>query len=397
MGKTPLENEAGNRERLTLAEEKRINETAVCRVVGLTIETRPDTINEEELRFLRRLGVTRVQLGVQHIDDQILDKVNRRCSTEKTVKAFELLKRNCFKIDAHWMPNLPGSSEKKDRHMFIDVLLGLSKTMMVPKRYTKQSHTNGAATVEQWEEYDLAAPELQTDQWKIYPTAITPWTEIEKWFKEGTYVQYPEQDVFNLIYDTMSMVWPWIRLNRIIRDIPHCYMYNEETGSDNTNMRQQLDVVLKQDGIHCMDIRNREVKDGQWDGSYGIVIRKYNASNGTEYFISAESADNKTLYGFVRLRLDDARDKAFPELNGCGLIRECHVYGDLSKVGTQGKHVQHRGVGRTVMLRAEELAKSNGYRKLAVISAEGTKRYYMDKLGYQSGVGSDSFLVKVLV
>lgn len=387
------------RGRLALEEEKLINQSATSRIVGLTIETRPDTVDAEELKSFRKFGVTRVQLGVQHIDDDILTKVNRKCQTKKTIKAIELLKRNCFKIDTHWMPNLPGSSPEKDRHMFIEKLLGL-KTPIVKRHtvYSKQSWMDylwgrPRHVVEEWEEYDLTAPELSTDQWKIYPTAVTPWTEIEKWFKEGSYVQYSEEEVFSLIYDVMCLCYPWIRLNRVIRDIPCSYIYNENTGSDNTNMRQELDDVLRKDGMHCMDIRNREVKNKEWGGSYTVVIRKYNGSGGHEYFISAESKDNKTLYGFVRLRLDDGKDKVFKELDGAALIRELHVYGDLSKVGNKGSHVQHKGIGQTLMTRAEELARSAGYRKIAVISSEGTKMYYREKLGYWD---TGAFMMKPL-
>lgn len=392
--------EEPRRQRLGLEEEKKINQTATSRIVGLTIETRPDTVTADELIAFRKFGVTRVQLGVQHTDDEILNKVNRKCPTEKTIRAIELLKRNCFKIDTHWMPNLPGSSPEKDRHMFIDQLLGM-KTPIIKRHsvYKTQSWVDYLVgrpkeLIEEWEEYDLSAPELSTDQWKIYPTAVTPWTTIETWFKEGSYVQYSEEEVFNIIYDVMGRCFPWIRLNRVIRDIPCSYIYNENTGSDNTNMRQELDDLLKKEGMHCMDIRNREVKNKNWDGSYVLVIRKYPASGGTEYFISAESKDNKVLYGFVRLRLDDGKNKVFKELNSAALIRELHVYGDLSKVGNKGDHVQHRGIGVTLMKRAEDLAKSHGYRKIAVISSEGTKRYYHEKLGYDE---VDAFMTKLLI
>lgn len=386
------------RSRLDIEEEKRINQTAISRIVGLTIETRPDTIDADEMRSLRRFGVTRVQLGIQHTDDIILDKINRKCPTQKTVKAIEMLKRNCFKIDAHWMPNLPGASPEKDRVMFIDQLLGIRGTI---KRW---QHTEDATwadfilrrnprILDEWEEYDLVCPELQTDQWKIYPTAVTPWTQIEQWFKEGTYVQYDERRVFELLYDTMGRIFPWIRCNRVIRDIPHSYIYNEHTGSDNTNLRQELDDFMKKEGTYSMDIRNREVKNKEWDGSYHIVVRKYNASKGSEYFISAESKDNKTLYGFVRLRLDDGyTGKVFPELVGSALIREVKVYGDLSKVGEKGAHVQHKGIGRTLITKAENIAKDSHYAKIAVISAEGTRQYYAHKLGYAE---EGSFMTKI--
>jgi histone acetyltransferase (RNA polymerase elongator complex component) len=361
------------RPRRDLQEEILINRTATSRIVGLTIETRPDTINPAELIRLREFGVTRVQLGVQHTDNVILDLIKRRCPIEKAVEAIELLKRNCFKVDLHWMPNLPGATPEKDRHMLIDQLLGTASPV---KREIIDKH-------EEREYWTLATPELQADQWKIYPTAVTPWTEIEEWYRDGKYVQYSEDELFRILVDTMGLMFPWIRCNRIIRDIPHSYLYNENTGSDNTNMRQEIDATLKSDGVFSMDIRNREVKNNDWDGEFAIVIRKYNANNGDEYFISAESRDNKRLYGFVRLRLDDGwRHKVFPELVGAALIREVKVYGDSSKVGDQGKHVQHKGLGRTLVTKAEAIARENQYTKIAVIASEGTRKYYEEKLGY---------------
>lgn len=398
-----------DRQRLAfaLANEKRINETARSRVVGLTIETRPDTVNAEEIRLMRAYGVTRVQMGIQHTNDAILDKVNRRCSTDVTRAAIKLLKQNCYKISAHWMPNLPGSTAEMDDNMLNYELLGLKQpvthwTMGLPPpikaadgecRESRESRESRKSKQVSWSEWKLAAPDLSCDSWKIYPTAITPWTDIAKWYHEGTYVPYPERDLMNVLARTMALMYPWIRLERVIRDIPECYMYNEDIGADNTNMRQELDDVLKTDGVYCMDIRNREVKNRAWDGEFTYVVRKFGASGGTEYFVSAESEDNKTLYGFVRLRLDNAMsEKVFAELLGCALVREVHVYGDLTQVSASAHHVQHRGIGRKLMAFAESIAVENGYKKAAVIAAEGNKEYYR-KLGYgERGL----FMVKLL-
>ncbi|NBP57957.1 radical SAM protein, partial [bacterium] len=354
-------------ERLSIQEEKNINQSARSRVIGITIETRPDTISPNEIKLFRLYGVTRVQLGIQHIDDDILRKVNRRCTTRKAIFSIEMLKSNGFKIDAHWMPNLPGSTVEKDRHMLLDVLLGVKQPIQCETRNDGQEH---------WELYDLECPELSVDYWKLYPTAVTPWTDIEKWYKEGTYVQYPEKDMFEMFLDLHKKIFPFIRINRIIRDIPESHIYNQGTGSDNTNMRDELNTIMKQQGIYSMDIRNREVKNRRWDGFYIIVIRHFKASNGTEYFISAESRDKKILYGFLRLRLDsDTKFKVFPELHGCALIRELRSYGSLSPVGNNGTHVQHKGIGKTLISKAEMIAISNSFDKIAVIAGEGTKPY----------------------
>lgn len=369
------------RPRLSLKEEQNINQTVRSRVIGLTLETRPDMINAIQLKRYRYYGCTRIQLGIQHVDDDVLKKINRQCPSEKTVKAIKMLKRNGYKIDGHFMPNLPGASPPKDRRMLVDVVAGL-------KHHIKREVIGD----EHWEYYELKHPEFSLDQLKIYPCAITPWTEIEKWYREGSFVQYPEDDLLDIMVNFKSIVPSWIRLNRIIRDIPTSCIISS---SDNSNMRQELQEVMKHEGKTCMCIRCREVKDREWDGKHITIIRCYNASDGVEYFISGESIDNKVLYGFVRLRLDDARDKVFDELNGCALIRELHVYGKLQNTDTKGRHVQHQGLGRKLMKKAEEIAKSNGYKKIAVIAGEGVKPYY-EKLGYRQNLGHGNFMIKQL-
>jgi len=375
------------RERLSLEEEKKINQTAFSRIVVMTVETRPDTINNEEIRLLRELGVTRIQLGIQHIDDEVLNKLNRKCSMKKTINAIELLKRSCFKIDSHWMPNLPFSTPEKDEDMFINVLFGLKTPVNKTIKYKNGSWYswfvgNANKEIEEIHEtYDLVSPELVTDQYKIYPTAITPWTRIEEWYRDGTYKPYEEKYLFDILVKTLTKIFPFVRANRIIRDFPNDYIYNEKTGADNTNMRQHLQDHLKNSNIYSMEIRNREVKNITWDGDYIIVVRNYKASNGIEYFISAESNDCKTIYGYTRLRLDDAQNKPFEELNDCALLREVRVYGMLTQVSKDPKHVQHRGIGKRLISYAENIAKENKYNKMAVIAAEGNKKYY-EKLDY---------------
>jgi histone acetyltransferase (RNA polymerase elongator complex component) len=377
------------RERLSLEEEKKINQTAFSRIVVMTVETRPDTINNEEIRLLRELGITRIQLGIQHIDDEVLNKLNRKCSMNKTIKAIELLKRSCFKIDSHWMPNLPFSTPEKDEDMFINVLFGLKTPVNKTIKYKTNSWYswfniigNSNKEIEEIHEtYDLVSPDLVTDQYKIYPTAITPWTRIEEWYRDGTYKPYEEKYLFDILVKTLTKIFPFVRANRIIRDFPNDYIYNEKTGADNTNMRQHLQDHLKNNNIYSMEIRNREVKNIAWNGDYIIVVRNYKASNGIEYFISAESNDCKTIYGYTRLRLDDAKNKPFEELNDCALLREVRVYGMVTQVSKDPKHVQHRGIGKRLISYAENLAKENKYNKMAVIAAEGNKKYY-EKLNY---------------
>lgn len=370
------------RERKSLDEEIRLNWDAKVRVIGLTLETRPDTITPEMIRHFRRVGCTRVQLGIQHIDDNVLKRIRRQCPTEHTVRAIQRLKDHGFKVDAHWMPNLPESSEALDRQMLLDTLLGLKWTEHGPvHRWEHQG--------EEWESYQVVAPLLQVDQWKVYPCALVPWTDIEKWYRDGTYVPYSTEVLERLLIDMKQMVYPWIRLNRIIRDIPKDYILNE---GDAGNLRQELGDIMNKDGTRCMCIRCREVKEQAWDGSYQTVVRTYSASEGTEYFISAESKDNLHLYGFVRLRIPSGSPVCFKELEGCSFIRELHVYGQLETVGNHTERVQHRGLGRHLMGVAERISKERNYSKMAVIAGEGTRRYY-EKIGYKN---EGAYMIKTL-
>lgn len=387
------------RDRMSLSEEQDINayDAGVCRVIGLTLETRPDTITPEAIRLLRYYGCTRVQLGIQHIDPTILHKIKRHCTTEKTVQAIRLLKNCGFKIDGHWMPNLPESTVEMDRDMFCRQLLGVEH-----KTYYHVSSKTTQGTVPQYHErWDLTRPDLQVDQWKVYPCTIVPFTEIEKWYKEGSYIPYSQDAMKDMLLQMKALVFPWIRLNRIIRDIPECYSLRSDY---NASLRNDLEAILRKDGWYCSCIRCREVKGGQIDMDTAVTrVHEYNASGGTEHFISYESRDGHVLYGFLRLRIPGTTQNheafsVFPELEGCALIRELHVYGKLQEVGSKHNSnfqnaVQHKGVGRMLLKLAEDIAKQNGYKKLSVISGEGTRAYY-SKNGYHAAEGAGRFMVK---
>lgn len=370
------------RNKYTLLEEKRINAYfSNVRIIGLTLETRPDTIDRTELHNFRYYGCTRIQLGIQHIDDQILDKINRKCTTKETIRSLEILKNCCYKIDIHLMPNLPGSSVYKDEEMF-DKLLGVKS-----KKYSIINNQH-------WEIWDLECPELQADQWKIYPTTITPFTEIKNWYDEGSYIPYSNELLFNLLYKVKSLIFPWIRLNRCIRDISGDYVAQSDYHS---NMREDIQREMKLSGISCQCIRCREVKSGTYDPDKSItVVRKYNASCGYEYFISRESFDKKIIYGFLRLRLVQNNfytTSIFPEIKDTAMIRELHVYGNIEIVGTKTNATQHNGIGKLLIHIAEKIAYDNYYRKICVISGEGTRNYY-NKLGYNNIKGNGYFMLK---
>ena len=258
---------------------------------------------------------TRVQLGLQHTDDKVLAKINRGHTRAHAALALRRLKDACYKVDVHLMPNLLGSSAEIDRLMF---------------------------------ESMLADPALQADQWKIYPTQVVPWSVVKKWHDEGSYVPYDLDEMFELLMRVKARVHPWIRLNRVVRDIPIQYVSG---GLDVPNLRQDLLREMGERGWACKCIRCREVGDRAAEvGVPSLVCRGYEASGASEYFLSFESADRSIILGFVRLRHrppaaadDDAEEEAFPELRGAALIRELHVYGQLIATENRaGRRAAHR-------------------------------------------------------
>lgn len=365
------------RERGTIEEEKQINETTTsCKIIGITIESRPDCITKESLPELRRLGVTRVQIGLQHTDDGILKKINRGHTLNDARECLKILKDNCYKVDVHWMPNLPGASPELDKQMFMQAL------------------------------HD---PNLSCDQWKIYPTEVTPWTVIEKWFREGKYVPYGEEELIDLLLWVKPQVHPWIRLNRVVRDIPSQYILG---GVNSPSMRNAIQQELERRGTRCPCIRCREVGDNSKvkfetdQDRPQLVERYYTAQESTEVFISIEAklASRKrddVLFGFCRLRFP-GKHVYFEELkHRCAFIRELHVYGQLAATpdatvaGVRESRTQHVGYGTMLMLRAEKLAWNKGFTRMAVIAGVGSRGFYR-KLGYKLEPGQGDMMIKDL-
>ena len=385
------------REKYSLEVEQMINESTQCKIIGITLETRPDRINAKELQNFRRLGVTRIQMGIQHTDDRILYRINRQCTTKHTINAIQMAKDCCFKVDIHLMPDLPqplkeGVSNKKETFTLEDIDENFNMLEADKKMFD---------TV-------INSPDFQADQWKIYPSEVVPWSRNEIDYKNGVYKPYGHQinkkektELFELLVDTMTKVKPWVRLNRIIRDIPNEYILG---GNQNISMRQDLDLEMKKRGLFCMDIRNREVKKRNISQNIVMKIRNYEASYGTEYFISFETEDEKVLFGFLRLRLSNNSgykihnnnhnndnnnndEYIFPELKDCALIRELHVYGQVKKVNdiSESKifgNNQHNGLGKQLVQKAIEISIENNFKKIAVISGNGVKNYYR-KFGFE--------------
>ena len=353
--------ERKKRSRLSIEEEQRINESAQCKIIGLTLETRPDTVNPEELHRFRRYGCTRLQIGVQHTNDAVLKKINRRHYRKHAVEAIKLLKDTCYKIDIHLMPNLPGATPEIDKEMFLDVLY---------------------------------SQDMQVDQWKIYPCEVVPWTKIKKWFDEGTFVPYSLDKLVDVLMYGKSRVHPWIRLNRVVRDIPSQYIF---AGTDTPNLREDVADMMKRQGNPCKCIRCREVHDNRNAIKQAeLVVRHYRGSDADEYFISFETPDRSKICGFLRLRLSaTAGAGVFPELENAALIRELHVYGVLiPTINKKKSSAQHVGFGKRMMHHAEKLAWKDGYRKIAVIAGVGTRNYYRS-IGYEME-GKGEFMIKTL-
>lgn len=358
-----LVNRGGNK--LSLEEEIKYAENSKKRIIGLTLETRPDCINLKQIKRLREFNVTRLQIGVQHIDDEILEYIERGCSTKHTVFGNYLWKQNGGKIDWHLMPDLPGSSLQKDIEMF-EKIFSVRKIDYVSKNYYR---------------YDLEHPELQADQLKIYPCTVVDWTKIKDWYDQGIYKPYAEDEdkLIQVIKCIKANIFPWIRLNRIVRDIPNINIIG---GNSNINLRQK---IQNDPTINCPCIRCREVKNNTSKISEAeLFIREYNGVRSTEFFISFESPDQKILYGFLRLRINHTtEDLIYPELEGCSFVRELHVYGSIvNHSDKKNKNCsQHMGFGKKLMKEAENISLKYGVQKIAVISGVGVREYY-SKLGY---------------
>lgn len=329
----------------TLDEAKTLNETAKYRVIGCTLETRPDHIDEAEVRRLRWFGATRVQIGVQTLNKHVLALTLRDQTNERVQAATKLLKEAGLKITYHMMQNLPGAIPATDLQ---DI-----KTI-------------------------FSDPGYQPDHIKIYPCVVVKSAPLYRHWKSGKYISYSEETLTTLLADIKNQVPRYVRIERLVRDIPENSI---EGGNTVTNLRQ----IMQQRGVVCVCIRCREPRaDISGIETAQLFIEEYDSADGKEYFIALEDDTRKKLFGFVRLRLQHRDKHWYEELQDCAIIRELHVYGQLvplDKLEADGQ-VQHRGFGRKMMELAEQIAKDNGFKKIAVIAGVGVRRYY-EKLGYK--------------
>jgi len=328
-----------------LEEAKKINETAEHRCVALCIETRPDWSFEEHINKMLEFGCTRIELGVQIIDDKVYGIVKRGHTVADVVKATRLLKDSGFKVGYHIMPGLPGSNLKNDLKKF------------------KELFSN---------------PDFKPDQLKMYPLQIMDNTPLDVMHQKGEFELYDESDMLDLICNMKASVPEYCRIMRIMRQFDH---RDIKSGKIRSNSRTSLADRMGDMGLKCKCIRCREVGLDKHteDEKPELKVIEYEASDGKEFFISFESENH--LFGLIRLRIPS---KPFrKEITDKSLIvREIHVYG--KQVGVDSKkevEAQHKGLGKKLMLKAEEIAKENDLNKIVVISGVGVREYYR-KLGY---------------
>jgi ELP3 family radical SAM enzyme/protein acetyltransferase len=343
----------------TVEEEIEINKTAKVKVIGLSVETRPDNIvnRPEWLEHYRRWGVTRIQLGAQSIYNDVLKKINRGHTVETTIRAIEMCRMYGFKVELHIMLDLPGTTPRKDINMLQEV---------------------------------FQSSDFSPDYIKLYPCSVTPWTVIQEWFHSGKYNPYAnkkelapgELGMIDVVKSGLLDCMPYTRISRVVRDIPTTYI---EGGNDFPNLRQLVEKQLENEDEQIWDIRYREcgrhpdykLEDAEY------VTRSFETSHGIEYFISLESLDKKVIFGFIRVRInDDSVTTTFDCLKNKAIVRELHVYGDLVPVGAEKRaDAQHRGIGKTLVKMAEELSMKYCQDGVAIISGVGVRGYY-EKLGY---------------
>ena len=326
--------------------EQKRNESAKIKCIGLTIETKPDWGFVEHGNEMLKLGCTRVELGVQTVYDKPLKLTNRGHSIKDTVKSMHVLKDLGFKINAHYMLGLPGVERSEE-------LPGLKKLFQDPN--------------------------FKPDMIKIYPLLVIKGTPLFIQWERGQYEPMTTDEAAEIISEAKRFFPKWVRVMRVNRDIP---TYVTSAGIDRTNLRQYVRELQEKKGVTCNCIRCREVGRNENFEKAEITVERYSASNGTEFFISVEDVRNNVLMGFCRLRFphQQLREEITKKT---AMIRELHVYSSAVAIGEKavGEQAQHRGYGKALMEKAEEIARENGYEKILVISGVGAKEYYK-KIGY---------------
>ncbi|MBI3930942.1 MAG: tRNA uridine(34) 5-carboxymethylaminomethyl modification radical SAM/GNAT enzyme Elp3 [Chloroflexi bacterium] len=362
-------------ESATLEEAKRLNETASHRCTGLCLETRPDWCQTEQVDRMLEFGTTRVELGVQTLDDEIYRLVKRGHKVADVIEATKLLKEHGFKVHYHWMPGLPGATPETD--------LERAKQLFSDERF-------------------------RPDGLKLYPTMVVAGTELEKWYQAGRYQPYADDTMTNLVADIKSVVPKYVRISRVLRDIPSKFI----VGGLRDSLRDVAKQRLKQLAIECHCIRCREYghrAQAGWEiGEPRLVRMDYEASGGKEIFLAFED-EKETLFGLLRMRvqtkpvarLEEAVFQTQPvarpaqESMRIALIRELHIYGTEVPLKQQNPTAaQHKGLGKGLLIEAERIAREEfQVQQMVVLSGTGAREYYRSEFGYSS---SANYMVKSL-
>ena len=331
-----------NKKRKLENEQKR-NESSNIRCVGLTIETRPDYAELGHANNMLRLGATRIELGVQTPYESILKRIKRKHTVKDSIESTRILKDLGFKINYHVMPGLPGVNFEKD--------------LSALKEYFKNEN-------------------FRPDMLKIYPCMVLKGTRLYELYKKGKYKPLTTGEAAELIIKFKQLVPEYVRIMRVQRDIP---TFMTEAGVNITNLRQKIQELMEKRNIKCKCIRCREIGRAiKPIKKINMKIKKYNASKGTEFFISMES--NSHILGFCRLRFPSQQLRK-EIIKNSALVRELHVLGPSAAIGKKGV-VQHKGIGKKLLKKAEEIAKKHNKNKIVVISGIGARDYYR-KLGYK--------------
>lgn len=373
--------QAAKWQRATLADLEREharNERARHRVVGLVVETRPDAITPEALVHIRRLGATKIQMGVQSVDQRILDKNGRNTTVGQIEQAFSLLRLFGFKIHAHAMVNLLGATPQSDRADY--------------RRF-------------------VTDPAFQPDEVKLYPCALIESARLRERYEAGEWVPYTEDELVGVLADDVLATPAFCRVSRMIRDFSSGDIM---AGNKKPNLRQMVEERLARasaaGGAPVREIRYREIATSEVDvDALTLDVVPYETRATSERFLQWVTPEGR-IAGFLRLSLphqplgtgdfgwslqdDPSRERtaALEPLNPAphasptgiasiinpkeAMIREVHVYGMATRVGEDGAAAQHHGLGRRLIERACELAREAGYERINVISAVGTREYY---------------------
>ena len=335
-----------------LVEQQHVNETAAARVVGLVIETRPDTITPDNLRMFRQLGCTKIQIGIQSTRQEILDANKRQMSVAQIKRAFSLIRLYGFKLHSHLMVNLLGATPEADKQDF--------KTFVTD-------------------------PGFLPDEIKLYPCALVSGTKLVQKYQEGSWRPYAKDELVDVLVQDVLATPPYVRISRMIRDISATDIL---VGNKHTNLRQMVEQELASEDVasRVQEIRFREINQQQVSAAE-LTLQDfvYTTAVSDEHFLQWVTADNK-IAGFCRLSLPHwdkltagACDVTANELlvqPGQAMIRELHVYGQALSLGSEGMSAQHQGLGQKLLAKASFIAAEAGYTSLNVISSIGTRAYY---------------------